>query len=144
MWSARVNISLRRPTVTLFYLTNDWVPHEKLNGFELGTGSPSQRTRLLDADHIRSRGSRRRRHCRRRHGCRRRRCGEPARRLHLHLSHMSITPMLLCRSYRRYGRIKPSTLSLLDQQGLFSPWYIRLLHILGIRPLGPCSTICVC
>ena len=104
MWSARVKISLRRPTVTLFYLTNDWVPHEKLNEFELGTGSPSQRTRSLDADPIPSRGSRRRR----------RRRGPPPwaapaatdhHRLHLHSSHMPITSMLLCRSYRRYGHM---------------------------------------
>ena len=30
---------------------------------------------------------------------------------------------------------EPSNPALWDHQGLFSPWYIRLLHILGIRPI---------
>ena len=32
-----------------------------------------------------------------------------------------------------WGTSQPA---LLDREGLFSPWYIRLLHVLGIRPQG--------
>ena len=46
---------------------------------------------------------------------------------HIHASIYAIQTL-----YRHMEDLKPP--ALLDQQGLFSAWYIRLLHILGIRP----------
>ena len=105
-----------------------------INGFELGTWSPSRWYQKLESTTLRSRLFRRRR--RRHHGRRRRRCrrGEPPSPPTSTLTHAYAHPCFYVGHTDAMDTWETSYPTLLDRQSLFSPWYICLLYVLGIRP----------